>query len=195
MSGKLGIMGRKLGMTSLVQDDGRVIPVTVIDCPPSTVVQIKTADKDGYPALVLGFEALKKPTKTKKYRFLREFRTENPESFKVGDQVTVETFKEVTEVVITATSKGKGFAGFIKRHHFSSGPGSHGSHHHREPGSVGARAKPGRIHKGKRMAGRMGNEQVTNPHAKLVEVHAEQHLLLIKGQVPGPKGGLVLVKA
>lgn len=189
-----GILGRKLGMTRIFQDDGHVIPVTLISCPPSTVAQVKTSETDGYQAIVLGFEALKKPRKTKKYRFLREFQIEKPEEYKRGDQVTVEKLKEVKEVTIAAVSKGKGFAGFIKRHHFASGPGGHGSHHKREPGSIGARSKPGRIHKGKKMAGHMGFDQVTLQHVPLVDVNSEKNLLAVKGQVPGPKGGLVIIR-
>ncbi|MBI2638922.1 50S ribosomal protein L3 [Candidatus Peregrinibacteria bacterium] len=189
-----GLLGRKLGMTRIFQDDGSVIPVTLISCPPSTVTQIKTVVTDGYPAIVLGFDALKKPRKTKKYRALREFRVEKPEEYKNGDQVTVEKLKEIKEVFISAISKGKGFAGFIKRHHFSSGPGSHGSHHKREPGSIGARSKPGRIHKGKKMAGHMGFERVSLKHVPLIDVNPEKNLLAIKGQVPGPKGGLVEIR-
>lgn len=190
-----GILGKKLGMTRVFQDDGHVIPVTLLACEPSTVTQVKTVDKDGYPAIVLGFSALKKPRKTKKFHFVKEFRVEKPEDYKVGDLVTVEQFKDVKEVVLTATSKGKGFAGFIKRHHFSSGPGSHGSHMKREPGSIGARAKPGRVHKGKRMAGRMGNERTTLQHIPLVEVNSEKNLLVVKGPVPGARGGLILIRS
>lgn len=190
-----GILGRKIGMTRIFEDDGRVIPVTLLSCPTQTVAQVKTKDKDGYPAIVLGFEALKKPRKTKKFRFLREFRVEKPEDYKTGDTVTVEQFKDVKEVTVTGISKGKGFAGFIKRHHFSSGPGSHGSHQKRESGSIGARAKPGRVHKGKRMAGRMGNETVTRKGVPLLEIDAEKNLLVIKGAVPGPSGGLIIIKS
>jgi large subunit ribosomal protein L3 len=158
-------------------------------------VQVKTVDHDGYPAIVLGFNALKKPRKTKKFRALREFKVEKPEEYKVGDSVTVESFKEVKEVSLSGISKGKGFAGFIKRHHFSSGPGSHGSHMKREPGSIGARAKPGRVIKGKRMAGHMGAEKVTRKHVPLMKIDSEKNLLIIKGPVPGPNGGLVMIKA
>lgn len=189
-----GILGRKIGMTRIFQDDGRVIPVTLLHCVPSTVTQVKTADKDGYPAIVLGFEALKKPRKTKKFRFLREFKVENTDAYKVGDTVTVEQLKEVKEVAVSAVSKGKGFSGFMKRHHFAGGPGSHGSHAKREPGSIGARAKPGRVIKGKRMAGHMGNEQVTVLHVPVVDVDVAKHLIAVKGQVPGPRGGMVKVK-
>ncbi|MBI5413728.1 50S ribosomal protein L3 [Candidatus Peregrinibacteria bacterium] len=190
-----GILGTKVGMTHVFQDDGRVIPVTLLNCEPSTVTQVKTADKDGYPAIVLGFGALSKPTKTRKFRFSREFRVEKPEEFKIGDKVTVESFKDVKAVTVTGTSKGKGFAGFIKRWHFSSGPGSHGSHFKREPGSIGARSKPGRIHKGKKMAGHMGNARVTVKNVPLIQVNTEKNLLAVKGQVPGPQGGMIIVKA
>lgn len=190
-----GLIGKKLGMTRVFQDDGSVIPLTLLSCTPQTIVQVKTAEKDGYPAIVLGFEALKKPKKTKKFRVLKEFRVEKPEEFKVGDQVTVQVFKDMKEVTVTGVSKGKGFAGFIKRHHFSSGPGSHGSHFKREPGSIGARSKPGRIHKGKKMAGHMGFEQVTLQHLPLLQVDTEKNLLAVKGPVPGPRGGIIIIKS
>lgn len=189
-----GILGKKVGMTRTFQDDGRVIPVTVLSCPPSQVVGIKTSEKDGYPAIVLGFEALKKPRKSKKFRHLKEFRVEDVSKFKAGDSVTVEQFKDVKEVTVTGTSKGKGFAGFIKRHHFSSGPGSHGSHFKREPGSIGARSKPGRVIKGKKMAGHMGFETVTMNHIPLIEVDTEKNLLVVKGPVPGPRGAVITVR-
>lgn len=182
-------------MTRIYGDQGQVIPVTLISCPPSEITQIKTVEHDGYQAIVLGFEALKKPKKTKKFRFMREFKVEKPADFKIGDKVTVETFKEVKSVSATGISKGKGFAGVIKLHNFSSGPGGHGSHNHREPGSIGARSKPGRIHKGKRMAGRMGNKQVTRKLIPLIEIHSEKNLLVLKGAVPGPNGSLIIVKS
>lgn len=189
-----GILGRKLGMTRVFQDDGNVIPVTLLSCPPSTVTQVKTTDKDGYPAIVLGFEALKKPKKTKKFRRLKEFSVEKPEEYKVGDQVTLEKLKDIKEVTISGISKGKGFAGFIKRHHFSSGPGSHGSHFKREPGSIGARSKPGRIHKGKKMAGHMGFARKTIQHIPVIQIDIEKNLLAVKGQIPGPRGGIIEIK-
>lgn len=189
-----GILGKKLGMTRVFEDTGRVIPLTLISCTPSKVVQVKTVEKDGYPAIVLGFEALKKPRKTKKFRFLREFRIEKPEEFKIGDEITVNVFKDAKEVAISGVSKGKGFAGFIKRHHFSSGPGSHGSHFKREPGSIGARSKPGRIHKGKKMAGHMGFDRVTLRRVPLIEVNTEKNTLAVKGPIPGPRGGLVEIR-
>ena len=189
-----GILGRKIGMSRIYNDNGHVIPVTLVSCTPSTVTQVKTVDKDGYPAIVLGFEALKKPRKTRKFRFSREFRVEKPEDYKKEDKVTVEILKDVTEVTVSGISKGKGFAGFIKRHHFASGPGSHGSHHKREPGSIGARSKPGRVCKGKKMAGHMGLERVTRQNVPVVAIDAEKNLVALKGQAPGPRGGLVEIK-
>lgn len=190
-----GILGRKAGMTRIFQDNGKILPVTLISCAPSKVTHIKTAAKDGYEAVVLGFEPLKKPRKTKKFRFLREFRIGQGESFKVDDAVTVDSFKEVQKVNIVGISKGKGFQGTIKRWHFSSGPGSHGSHFKREPGSVGARAKPGRIHRGKKMAGRMGGDRVTRRNVPLVQIDSEHQLLVVSGAVPGPRGALVMVSS
>lgn len=177
------ILGRKLGMSRIFEADGRVIPVTLIHCPPSKIAQIKTPEKDGVSGVVLGLG-----------KTLRQFPVEKPDEYKLGDEVTVEKFKDVKTVALTGTSKGKGFAGFIKRYHFSSGPGSHGSHFKREPGSIGARAKPGRVHKGKRMAGRMGMDRVTLKHVPLVEIDTSKNLLAIKGQVPGPRGGIILIQ-
>ncbi len=190
-----GILGKKIGMTRLIQDDGRVIPITVVHCEPNEVSQVKTVEKDGYPAIVLGFSKLKKPTKTKQFRFLKEFRITEEEvaNYKAGDQVTVIKFQEneVEMVKITATSKGKGFQGVIKRHNFHRGPESHGSHHHREPGSVGACAKPGRVHKGKKLPGHMGSARVTLGKVKVAYINPEKNLIGLKGAVPGPNGGLV----
>lgn len=190
-----GIIGKKLGMTRLFQDDGSVIPVTVLHCQPATVTYVKTAERDGYPAIVLGFDALKKPRKTKKFKLLREFRVEKPEDFKIGDMVTVDTFKDIKDVTVTGMSKGKGFMGTMRRHNFHSGPGGHGSHFKREPGSIGARSKPGRIHKGKKMAGHQGYDRITLKNIPLVEIDSAKHLLLVKGPVPGPDGGVILIKA
>ncbi|MBI5152229.1 50S ribosomal protein L3 [Candidatus Peregrinibacteria bacterium] len=190
-----GILGKKIGMTRLIQDDGRVIPITVVQCTPNTVDQIKTVEKDGYPAIVLGFDALKKPTKTVRYRHLREFKTDakDLEKYKKGDAVTLEILKDVKEVTITGTSKGKGFQGVIKRYGFTRGPMSHGSHQHREPGSIGTRAKPGRVIKGKRMPGHMGLDTVTIKKVKVIHVDPEKNLLALKGAVPGSKNGLVII--
>lgn len=190
-----GILGKKVGMTRLIGDDGRVIPLTVVECTPNVVTQIKTSEKDGYPAIVLGFDALSKPTKTQKFRFQREFRLiDNTNALEKGSEIKVDQFEVGEEVKITGISKGKGFAGVIKRHHFAGGPRSHGSHFHREPGSIGMRAKPGKVLKGMRMAGQMGGDQKTLTQAKIVYVDSDKHLLGIKGAIPGAAGGLVIIR-
>lgn len=188
-----GILGKKIGMTRIIQDDGRVIPLTVVECEPNTVVQVKTVEKDGYPALILGFDALKKPTKNRKFRHLKEFRVQD-ESLKTGDAVNVEQFEIGERVRVTGVSKGKGFQGVMKRHNFAGGPASHGSHFHREPGSIGACARPGRVHKGKRMAGRMGTDTVTLQSVEIVYVDREKNLLGIKGPLCGGNGSLVIIR-
>lgn len=188
-----GLIGKKLGMTRVIQDDGRVIPMTVIQCEPNVIAQIKTVEKDGYPAIVLGFSQLKKPTKTQKFYVLKEFRIKGDEQVKTGDTVTVEMFKEGDVVSVTGTSKGKGFQGVVKRHHMAGGPASHGSHFHREPGSVGARAKPGKILRGKRMAGHMGDE-TTTIRTSVVYLDSKKNLVGIKGAVPGGNNGIVSLK-
>ncbi|MFH1218812.1 MAG: 50S ribosomal protein L3 [Candidatus Peregrinibacteria bacterium] len=190
-----GILGKKIGMTRLIQDDGRVIPITVVECEPNEISQVKTTEKDGYPAIVLGFSKLKKPTKTKKFKRLKEFRIkeEELESFKKGAPVTLESLQEIEEVCVTATSKGKGFQGVIKRHNFSRGPETHGSHHHREPGSIGACAKPGRVMRGKKMPGRMGGAKITIKKVKIAYIDPTKHLIGLKGAVPGPNGGIVII--
>lgn len=188
-----GILGKKIGMTRLIEDDGRVIPLTVIECQPNMVVQVKTEEKDGYPALVLGFEALKKPSKNRKFRHLREFRAEDG-SFKTGDSIDVSIFETGDTAKITSVSKGKGFQGVIKRHNFSRGPETHGSHHHREPGSIGACARPGRVHKGKKMPGRMGGDTKTLSSVEVVYVDKDKNLIGLKGPVAGAKGSLVIIK-
>ncbi len=189
-----GIIGKKVGMTRLIQDDGRVIPVTIVECEPNTVTQVKTIGNDGYPALILGFSKLKKPTKTKKFKKIKEFRsTDDVEGYKKDDLVTVDILKDVEKVSITSVSKGKGFQGGIKRWNFSRGPETHGSHHHRKLGSIGACAKPGRVAKGKKMAGRMGNEQVTVKNVKVCLLDNEKNLVCLKGAVPGPNGSTLVI--
>ena len=182
-------------MTRVFQDDGCVIPLTLIECQPNTVVQVKTQEKDGYPAIVLGFKQLHKPKKNRKFYHLKEFRVGAGEEYKIGDTVTLESFKDAEQVKISGISKGKGFQGFIKRHNFRSGKMSHGSHHHREPGSIGCRAKPGRVHKGKKMAGRMGLDKVTLRDVKVVSVDVSKNLIALKGPVPGPNNGVITLLA
>jgi len=187
----IGIIGKKVGMTRVISDDGRVIPVTVIQCKPNKVTQVKTAEKDGYPAVVLGFDALKNPTKNKKFRVKREFKTEG--EFAKDAEVNVEIFEEGEKVGISGVSKGKGFQGVIKRHNFARGPETHGSHHHREPGSVGACAKPGRVHKGKKLPGRMGTDKVTLRDKEIVHIDTDDHLIAVKGPVPGAINAIITI--
>ena len=189
-----GIIGKKLGMSQVIQDDGRVIPITFVKCDPNEVVYIKTEEKDGYPAIVLGFDAYKNPSKNKKFKACKEFRVEDTGSYKKGQQVTLDTLKEVEKVTITSFSKGKGYQGVVKRHKFARGPETHGSHHHREPGSIGMCAKPGRVIKGKKMPGQMGNETVTLKDRAIITLAADKNLVAIKGPIPGANNGYVYIK-
>lgn len=191
-----GLLGKKLGMTRLLPDDGCVIPMTVVQCKPNVVTQIKTIEKDGYPALVLGFSALKKPSKNRKFYFQREFKTKEEDllKFKKGDQVKVDIFKENEWVYVTGVSKGKGFQGVVKRFGFSRGPETHGSHHHREPGAIGACALPGRVIKGKKMPGRMGGDTITLKKTPVVYLDSEKNLIGLKGPLPGAKNSLIIIR-
>lgn len=189
-----GIIGKKLGMSQIIQDDGRVIPVTFVKCDPNEIVHIKTEEKDGYPAIVLGFDAYKNPSKNKKFKTLKEFRVKDAQAYKKGDKVTLESMKEIEFVNITSSSKGRGYQGVIKRHKFSRGPETHGSHHHREPGSIGMCAKPGRVMKGKKMPGHMGNQSVTLKKRSVVTLVAEENVIGIKGPIPGANNTYVYIK-
>jgi large subunit ribosomal protein L3 len=188
-----GIIGKKLGMSQLIQDDGRVIPVTYVACQPNEVVQVKTAETDGYPAIVLGFDAYSKPSKNKKFKTLKEFRVDDTQDYQKGQQVTVQALEGVETVTISAISKGKGYQGVIKRHNFSRGPETHGSHHHREPGSVGMCAKPGRTIKGKKLPGQMGDAKVTLKNRVVVNLTPAQNVLGIKGSLPGANNSYVYI--
>ncbi|MBN2307275.1 50S ribosomal protein L3 [Candidatus Peregrinibacteria bacterium] len=189
-----GIIGKKLGMSQIIQDDGCVIPVTFVTCEPNEVVQIKTEETDGYPAIVLGFDAYKNPSKNRKFKAIKEFRVENTEGYKKGQKISVESLKEVKAITVTAYSKGKGYQGVMKRHKFAGGPETHGSVFHREPGSVGTCAKPGRVMKGKKLPGQMGNAQVTLKNRPLISVMADKNLLAVKGGVPGANNSYVYIK-
>ena len=189
-----GIIGKKLGMTRVIQDDGRVIPITVLHCEPNEVTQVKTVEKDGYPAIVLGLSVLKKPKKTKKFHYLKEFRIDEKTEVKKGDKVSVEMFSEGDTVKISGKSKGKGFQGNIKRHNYHRGPMSHGSHYHRRPGSMGASSSPSRVFKGKKLPGQMGSSRVTMQNLEIVHVDTERNAIMVKGAVPGPKKGMVFIK-
>ncbi len=196
-----GILGRKIGMTQIFDEDGRAIPVTVVEAGPCKVVQVKTEETDGYEAVQLGFDEIRKQKKVNKpmaghfrkagtspFRLVREFRMGglNP-----GDEVTVEGFRKGDRISVSGISKGKGFQGVMKRHGYGGGPGSHGSMFNRAPGSIGASAFPSRVWKNKGMPGRTGGRRVTVKNLTVVDVRAEQNLILLKGSVPGHDGAYV----
>lgn len=200
------IYGKKVGMTQIFAEDDTVVPVTVVLAEPNKVIQVKTAETDGYEAVQLGFGAIK-PNKVNKpmaghfakqgvepVRYLREVRVENGADHKVGEEQTVGAFADVKLVDVTGVSKGKGFAGVMKRYGFGGGPGGHGAHFHRAPGSVGMCATPSRVLKGLRLPGHMGCDTVTVKNLEVVRVDEEQNLLLIKGAIPGGKNGIVRVR-
>ena len=200
-----GIIGKKLGMTQIFRDDGRSEAVTAVEAGPCTITQVKTEDKEGYNAAQLGLAVINRPKSSKrgrskdkektKYRYLREFRVDDIETVEVGQTVDVSLFKAGDLVDVTGISKGKGFAGTVKRHHFAGGPKTHGqSDRHRAPGSIGATTTPGRVFKGMRMAGHMGNERVTVCNLEIYEADPSRNLLLIKGAVPGTRNSLLLIK-
>lgn len=202
-----GILGKKLGMLQLFDEKGEVVPVTVIEAGPCYVAQIKTEENDGYRAVQLGFEETKPKRLTKGQqghleqnglpllRHLREIRMKDDESYEVGQKITVDVFDAGERVDVVGKTKGRGFAGTIKRHGFHRGPKTHGqSDRERAPGSIGATTGTGRVFKGKRMPGRMGNARVTSENLLVALVDPERNLLAVRGSVPGPKGGLVLVK-
>lgn len=201
-----GLIGKKIGMTRLFTEDGRWIDVTVLEAGPCTVVQRKTKEKDGYDAVQLGFGELeeRKCNKPRKGHFekagiapkrtLREIRVNADSELGSGDELKADLFAAGDRVDVIGTSKGKGFAGVIKRHGFSGGPGGHGSHSHRVPGSIGQSADPAKVYKGKKMPGRMGNQRVTVRNLEVVTVDVERNLLMIRGSVPGANGGVVMVQ-
>ena len=208
MAAAKGILGTKLGMTQIFTEDSRAVPVTVIQAGPCTVTQIKTKEKDGYEAIQLAFAEARrgrvnKPmaghfsaTGAKPTRHLVEFRTDGVSDFQPGQEIKVDIFQPGERADVVGVSKGKGFAGTMKRHGFSGLGGSHGTERkHRSPGSVGAAATPSRVFKGTRMAGQMGNERVTVLNLQVVEADPERNLLLLRGAVPGPTGGLVMVRS
>lgn len=200
------ILGRKIGMTQVFDEDDNVVPVTVIQAGPCVVSQVKTVATDGYDAVQIGFGEIKKSRVNKPMaghfakagvepmRYLREVRVASGEEHKVGDVVSVADFAEVKNVDVTGTSKGKGFQGTVKRWNFSRGPMTHGCRNQRKPGSIGQCAYPARVRKGLHMYGHMGDARVTVKNLKLVRVDAEQNLMLVKGAVPGGKNGLVQVR-
>ena len=203
-----GLLGTKLGMTQLWDENNQVVPVTVIDARTNVVTQVRTPETDGYNAVQVGFGEIegRKVTKpqaghfgkagTTPRRHLVEIRTSDATAYTVGQELGVDTFAAGEEIDVTGTSKGKGFAGTMKRHGFSGVSASHGAHrNHRKPGSIGACATPGRVFKGTRMSGRMGNDTVTTQNLTVHAVDADKGLILVKGAVPGPKNGLVVLRS
>ena len=202
-----GLIGKKLGMTLIFDNEGLAVPVTVIEAGPCFVVQKKTTKKDGYEALQMGFDrrALGKCNKPERghlekhgaksgFRYLREIRLAEASGFEEGQEITVEAFEIGDKVDVIGTSKGKGFAGTVKRWNFHRGPMTHGSMSHRAPGSIGASAYPSRVVRGKKMPGQMGNARVTIKNLEVVDVRPEENLLVVKGAIPGPRQGLVLIQ-
>ena len=204
---KKGLIGKKLGMTQIFAEDGRRIPVTVIEAGPCTILQKKTAEKDGYNAVQVGFEALEsvrvnrakvghcKAAGKGVFRHLREFRFESVEQYNVGDQISAGIFEAGDVVDVIGTSIGKGFQGVIKRWGFKGGRSSHGSCFHRAPGSIGASATPSRVFKNKKMPGQLGSERVTIQRLKVVRVDAADNIIMVKGAIPGADNGLVIIKS
>lgn len=201
------LIGKKIGMTQIFEESGRVVPVSVIEAGPCPIVQVKTLEKEGYTAIQIGFDEQKESRVTKPElghfkkasvsprRILREIRVEDSSSFKVGDMLDVKLFEGAKIVHVTGTSKGRGFAGTIKRHNFQRGRKTHGNKNYREPGSVGASAFPSRTFPGKRMPGRMGGVKRTTRNLTLVQIDTENNLLFIKGSIPGANNGIVFVRS
>ena len=200
------ILGKKIGMTQIFTEDGLVIPVTVIEAGPGAVVQKKTVEKDGYNAIQVGYvdakdKAMNKPQKghlavagVSNKKVLKEFRLEDDSNYNVGDEIKVDIFAEGDKIDVTGISKGHGYAGTVKRWGTHRGPMTHGSGYHRGVGSMGACSTPSRVMKNKRLPGHMGVEQVTVQNLDVVKVDAEKNIILVKGAVPGPKGGVVTIK-
>lgn len=201
-----GIFGKKIGMTQVFLQNGYLIPVTVIEVGPCKVVQLKTVEKDGYTAVQIGFDEMKKEKNVPKgrlghfkkvslppYRFLREVKLDGLD-VAVGNDVTVDIFNKGDKVSVTGISKGKGFQGVMKRHNYSGGPGSHGSMFNRAPGSIGSSSYPSRVWKNKGLPGHMGSEKTTTKNIEVVDVKKEQNLLIVKGAVPGANGGYLIIR-
>lgn len=203
-----GILGKKIGMTQIFEDNGRVVPVTVLQAGPCVVVQRKTAGRDGYEAIQIGLvdflreKLVNRPARghftkagVEPMRFLREFRlADGSASWKAGDRILADDFRPKEKVDVIGTSKGKGFQGVVKRHNFRGGRATHGSMFHRAPGSIGQSAYPSRVFKGVRLPGQMGSERVTVRNLEIVEVRPEDNVILVRGAVPGARGGFVQIR-
>ena len=199
----IGLIGRKRGMTQVFQPDGTMVAVSVLEVVPNMVTRLRTPDRDGYAAVQLGTDEKSKLSKPRAGQLgdlpslgtLREFRVDDVSGYEVGQTLAIgDVFADGDLVDVSGVSKGKGFAGHIKRHHFGRGPKTHGSDHHREPGSIGPGTTPGRVYKGVRMAGHMGDEQATTKKVRVVRADAEKNLLLVMGSLPGARGSLILVR-
>jgi len=202
-SSQIGLIGRKVGMTQVFQDDGTMVAVSVLAIEPNTVTKLRTPERDGYTAVQIGTEVSKRLNKPEtgqlkdlpKVATIREFRVDSVDDVTVGQVFSIgDLFEEGDLVDVTGVSKGKGFAGVIKRHNFHRGPQTHGSDQHRAPGSIGPGTTPGRVYRGLKMAGHMGDERVTIKKVRVVRTDPDRNLLLVKGSLPGARGGLILVK-
>lgn len=201
-----GLLGKKIGMTSVYTADGKYIPVTVLQVGPCFVTQIKSKNVDGYDAVQIGFDEIKekhvskplighfKKSGEKYFSHVREFDVQNPDDFTLGQELTLDMFEIGEMIQVTGKSKGRGFAGTIKRHNFARGPESHGCRNHREPGSIGCSAWPSRVMKGKKMPGQLGGDKKTVRNLQIVDIRPDDNVILIKGQVPGSKSGIVEIK-
>src|SRR5262245_53115770 len=199
----IGLIGRKAGMTQVFQPDGTMVAVSVLEVAPNTVTRVRTTERDGYTAVQLGTDEKQRLSKPRAGQLgdlpslgtLREFRVDDTAAYEVGQTIAVgDVFADGDLVDVTGVSKGKGFAGHVKRHNFGRGPTTHGSDHHREPGSIGPGTTPGRVYRGVRMAGHMGDERVTTKKVQVVRADGEKNLLMVKGSLPGARGGLILVR-
>ena len=204
---KKALLGKKVGMTQIFDEEGKVVPVTIIEATPCTVTQIKTVEQDGYQAVQLGFGDVKERKVNKPElghfkkngltpkKYLREFRLDSIEGMNVGDELKADVFAAGDRVDIQGTSKGKGFQGVIKRHGQSRGPMGHGSMYHRRPGSMGPTSTPGRVFKGKKLPGQMGRDTITIQNLDVVRVDMDKNVILVKGSVPGAKGAILKIKS
>jgi large subunit ribosomal protein L3 len=199
----IGLIGRKVGMTQVFEDDGTMVAVSVVAIEPNTVTRLRTSDRDGYTAVQLGTEVSRRLSKPEAGQLvelpqvatIREFRVDSVDGFELGQTLTLgDLFAAGDEVDVTGVSKGKGFAGHIKRHNFHRGPKTHGSDHHRAPGSIGPGTTPGRVYRGMKMAGHMGDDRVTIKKVRVVRTDPDRNLLLVQGSLPGARGSLILVK-
>jgi len=202
----IGLIGKKVGMTQLFDEKGEGIPVTVIEAGPCTITEVRTVERDGYQAVQLGYGAVRERRMTRPAlgqfkkrnltpaKFLREFRVEELDGFEVGKSLTVELFEKGRHVDVQGVTKGRGFQGVVKRHGFVAGHASHGPTHGKQPGSIGSSAYPSRVVKGKRLPGRMGGENFTAKNLEVIGIDAEQNVLLVRGAVPGPANGLVMIR-